>query len=759
MRRLIGLLAGVLLVISAALVALSSAPSVASAVSASAATGKVTVTIRTPKGVAANVALTGPRKALFAKPARGTRKRVSRRLPAGRYRVRPQPVVAHGVLYQSASHQTVTVAPGRPARITVRFSKVPSASSLHATKISTTSISLAWSAPKGAAFALRRTAGSRPAASRRAGTAVHVAGRTAVDTGLKAGKQYTYALFTHLDSRWAGPITLLAGTSAAAGSKTASFVATPGTVLATPAEVHAATATGSGVQATLSPGVTTPVIGSAVVLPQSASLPGGYIGQVSSISADGSTVTLQPASLNDAFSYYDINIPHYTSAAMALTPASAHNANGARSSTAEASCGGSSSGTITYSPSLRLGGSFHAAINTTRFLHVPKGASLSMALTATVTGAMSVKTSASLRCKLSYHKVLKIITADPVPISVLFTPGAEISIDGALEESNLGATVTGGVQFSGTLGVSGGAHFSGSDILTARPLTPEISESGSIGVKLGGQVVVGPGAGDPGTAGAIAGLSGEFDPLNATFGPQFPQDRSACFKTSAGLFLQLGLTAKAWLRGWSIDRKITFSALTGQPNYPGSPWYFPANCEESPPLTVNGGTLPDGQVSTLYDQTLSASGGTEPYDWTIVNGSLPPGLTLSNNGKLSGTPISQGTAQFTAQVTDVDGKTAIGTFSLTVNPAQTAPDAITEYDVSPDLDCAMLAAGDADGEIYGGHACGTIIAVGGQLYGPSGIPAGGNYDRRIRGRVADRRQPDRHLRGRRQHCQHGNDAD
>jgi hypothetical protein len=141
---------------------------------------------------------------------------------------------------------------------------------------------------------------------------------------------------------------------------------------------------------------------------------------------------------------------------------------------------------------------------------------------------------------------------------------------------------------------------------------------------------------------------------------------------------------------------------------------------------VNGGTLPDGQVSTQYDQTLSASGGTQPYSWAIVNGSLPDGLSLSDDGEITGTPISQGTSQFTAQVTDDDGATAVGTFSLTVNAAVTTPDAITEYDVSQDLDCAMFASGDSAGEFYGGHACGTIIAVGGQLYGPSDIPAGGN---------------------------------
>ena len=156
-------------------------------------------------------------------------------------------------------------------------------------------------------------AGARPPAGLR-GVPVRITGHAAVNTGLKAGHLYAYALFTHVRGRWAGPVTLLAGTAAAAGSKTASFAATPGTVLATPADVHGTRTTASGVQTTLSPGVTTPVLGSAVVLPQSVSLPGGYLGRVSGISANGSTVTLQPASLSDAFSYYDINIPNFTSA-------------------------------------------------------------------------------------------------------------------------------------------------------------------------------------------------------------------------------------------------------------------------------------------------------------------------------------------------------------------------------------------------------------------------------------------------------------
>ena len=720
MLRAFSLGAGLSLALSAAAIASSGSPSSA-AVSAAAATGKVTVTIRAPHGVAADVYLTGPRTALFAKPPTGTQTSVTRRLQPGRYRVRPRDVASHGVLYHSSNHQTVSVTANGHVQIVVRFTRARSASSLHVTGISRTSISLAWSAPAGATFALRRTAGTQPAAGRRAGTAVHVVGHHASDTGLRAGTRYAYALFTHLDGRWAGPITLLAGTSAPAASKIASYAISSGTLLATPSEVHAATTTGSGVQVALSgTGVTTPVIGSAVVLPKSASLPGGYVGKVSAISADGSTLTLRPASLSDAFAYYNINVPSYRSPAIALKATRVAAANRPASLP---DCDGSADGTVSFSPSLRLGGSFHARINTTSFLHIPQGASLSMELTATVTGAMSVQTSASLSCGLNLPPVFDTLTVDPVPISILLSPSADVSIDGAVTESNLGATLTGGVQFSGTLGISSGAHFSGSDILTARPLTPDVSASGSIDLTLGGEIVVGPGVGTS-KAGVIAGVSGTFDPLEASLGPVFPQDANSCLKFHAGMGLGLGITAKAWLPHWSITRQIKFDALDGNFDYPGSPWYYPADCESQP--TVNGRTLADGQVSTSYDQTLSASGGTPPYSWTIINGSPPAGLTLSSDGELSGTPISAGTSQFTAQVTDSNGKTAIGTFSLTVNPVVTAPDAISEYDVSPDLNCALYSSSDSSGEFYSETACGTIIEVGGQLYGPASIPAGGN---------------------------------
>ena len=86
-----------------------------------------------------------------------------------------------------------------------------------------------------------------------------------------------------------------------------------------------------------------------------------------------------------------------------------------------------------------------------------------------------------------------------------------------------------------------------------------------------------------------------------------------------------------------------------------------------PPLTVHGKTLLDGEVQMPYDDTLSATGGTPPYSWSMVGGSLPPGLSLGSDGELSGTPTSAGTWQFTARVDDAANGSATGTFVVSID--------------------------------------------------------------------------------------------
>ena len=65
-----------------------------------------------------------------------------------------------------------------------------------------------------------------------------------------------------------------------------------------------------------------------------------------------------------------------------------------------------------------------------------------------------------------------------------------------------------------------------------------------------------------------------------------------------------------------------------------------------------------GKVGAPYSSAVVASGGTVPYTYSIVSGSLPPGLKLNTaTGAITGTPTKSGTYTFTTKVTDGNGQT------------------------------------------------------------------------------------------------------
>jgi uncharacterized repeat protein (TIGR01451 family) len=84
-----------------------------------------------------------------------------------------------------------------------------------------------------------------------------------------------------------------------------------------------------------------------------------------------------------------------------------------------------------------------------------------------------------------------------------------------------------------------------------------------------------------------------------------------------------------------------------------------------PAITVTPSTLPPGIVGAAYNQTLTASGSTAPYTFT-VGGVLPAGLTLTTGGVLSGTPTADGTNSFTVTVTSATGCATTKSYSLVV---------------------------------------------------------------------------------------------
>ena len=84
------------------------------------------------------------------------------------------------------------------------------------------------------------------------------------------------------------------------------------------------------------------------------------------------------------------------------------------------------------------------------------------------------------------------------------------------------------------------------------------------------------------------------------------------------------------------------------------------------PLQITTSSLPGGNMNANYLATFAASGGTTPYGWSVISGSLPVGLTLSTAGQLSGTPTQSGTSSFTVQVKDASSQTASHAYSVAI---------------------------------------------------------------------------------------------
>jgi hypothetical protein len=82
-------------------------------------------------------------------------------------------------------------------------------------------------------------------------------------------------------------------------------------------------------------------------------------------------------------------------------------------------------------------------------------------------------------------------------------------------------------------------------------------------------------------------------------------------------------------------------------------------------LSLNPANLPNGTQGNAYAQTLTASGGTGPYVFSITSGALPAGLSLSSAGAITGTPGASGAFSFTVQASD--GSANIGSRSFSLN--------------------------------------------------------------------------------------------
>jgi len=109
----------------------------------------------------------------------------------------------------------------------------------------------------------------------------------------------------------------------------------------------------------------------------------------------------------------------------------------------------------------------------------------------------------------------------------------------------------------------------------------------------------------------------------------------------------------------------------------------PSSNPPPPPISLSISTtsLPNGQANAAWSGTLTASGGTTPYTWSLASGSsLPSWLNLNaSSGLLNGTPSAAGTVSFTLKVTDSSStpQTATKSYSFSIAAAGPTPVSIT----------------------------------------------------------------------------------
>ncbi len=121
-----------------------------------------------------------------------------------------------------------------------------------------------------------------------------------------------------------------------------------------------------------------------------------------------------------------------------------------------------------------------------------------------------------------------------------------------------------------------------------------------------------------------------------------------------------------------LTLNTTTGVISGVPTTAGVSAFFPKVTDSAiPPQTAVSATgvtitvttvpalqsvtppLPSADVAVAYTGTLKASGGVQPYTWSIVSGQLPSGLHLdAATGAINGTPLLATTANFSVEVMD-----------------------------------------------------------------------------------------------------------
>ncbi len=298
------------------------------------------------------------------------------------------------------------------------------------------------------------------------------------------------------------------------------------------------------------------------------------------------------------------------------------------------SCDGTVNATLSGSLSVAPAADFSLTIDLT-------GVHTSLQLSMTEDAALRASLAAAAKCTLN----VPIISNMPLPGffvgPVYVQPTFSVTLNALLNASG-SASVSGTQHFNGTVGVSydPSAGLTGTKQATNTFDFDEPKLSGTASLQAGVTASV---------ALLIEGVAGP--------------------RVDAQGYLQLSAdsTANPW---WSLYGGVTVSGgLQVLGTNLGTLTIWSDKWVLLQALSLSGATLPNATPTTAYSQQLHASGGLGSDTYGIVSGALPPGMSLSSAGLISGSPTVSAAGQaytVVVRATDSAGGTASGTYSINV---------------------------------------------------------------------------------------------
>ncbi|NEI69225.1 autotransporter domain-containing protein [Rhizobium lusitanum] len=495
---------------------------------------------------------------------------------------------------------------------------------------------------------------------------------------------------------------------AVSGSPTAASAATTYTVTVTDANGATATATFNltvngavtATQAVASASLTrghaaasfTPVTGGGgtgtLSYAISPSLPSGLSfstssGTVSGTATSASTATTYTVTVTDTngatgSATFSLTVNGAVTATQAIASTSLTSGHAATSFTPVTGSGGTGTLSYTVSPSLPSGLSFSGSSGTVS--GTATSASGATSYTVTVTDANGATASAAFSLAVNgavtANQIVASTTLTSGHAATSFTPVSGSGGTGTLSYS-VSPSLPSGLSFSTSSGAVSGTAASASGATSYTVTVTDANgatASAAFDLTVNGAVTATQAVastmltnGHAATSFTPVTGSGGTGTLSYAVSPSLPSGLS--FSTSSGTVSGTPASASS-----ATTYTVTISDANGAT---GSATFS---------LTVNGAvtatqaiastSLTSGHAATSFTP-VTGSGGTGTLSYN-VSPSLPAGLTFNTaTGTVSGTPgAGSGTASYTVTVTDTNGATASAAFSLTVNGAVTATQAI-----------------------------------------------------------------------------------